>query len=198
MVDLTLQHVVMRVAALLLVASVHGYAVARLAAWLGDPGPLHDGRLSLNPLRHLDLVGSLVAVFFLFGWVRPVAIEARLLRGGRGGVVAVIAGAGVATLALPAILLLVRPWLINWLPDTEASEMFVLVETVLQLAVSLVVFNLLPIPPLTGAHLLSLVWPNVERALPRLQLWCSLPLALLVASGIVGRLMRPFIAAFGA
>jgi Zn-dependent protease len=190
-VDFTLQLVLMRIVALLLIASVHGAVVAAMAVWQGDPGPRQDGRFGLNPLRHLDVVGALAAVLFLLGWVRPVAIDARLLRRGRAGLALVVLTAFVATLAVPVVLRLVRPALLNLLPDTEASVFFVLVETVNQLAVSFAVFNLLPLPPLTGQHLLAILWPESAPLFRRAQMWMAAPLGLLVALGAIPWLLAP-------
>lgn len=191
MIDLTLQHVVMRLCAVVLIASVHGYAVAATAVLLGDAGPRHDGRLGISPLRHIDLVGGLVAVLFTAGWIRPVAIDAARLRPGRAGLVAVVLLSAAATLGLAALLRLVRPAVLSALPDTEASAFFVLVETITQLCVSFTLFNLLPLPPLTGAHLLAAVQPRRQAMIRRAGSYIAVPLALLIATGQVGRLLAP-------
>ena len=89
--DLTLQQVVLRIGAVLLIASVHGFAIAATACALGDPGPRHDDRLSLNPLRHVDPLGGLLAVLFTVGWIRPIAMDPGRLRPGAAGLLAVVA-----------------------------------------------------------------------------------------------------------
>jgi Zn-dependent protease len=89
------------------------------------------------------------------------------------------------------VLRLVRPALLNLLPDTEASVFFVLVETVNQLAVSFAVFNLLPLPPLTGQHLLAILWPGSAPLSRRAQMWMAAPLGLLVALGAIPWLLAP-------
>jgi Zn-dependent protease len=189
--DLTLQHVVLRIFAVLLIASVHGGAIATMAWVMGDRGPRDDGRLGFSPLRHLDLIGGLLTVLFTFGWIRPVAVDPGKLRSGRMGLVVLVAVASGATIALAVMLRLVRPLALNLLPDTAAATFFIFVETVGQLCVSFTVFNLLPIPPLTGQHLLVAALPWQRDAIRRIQPYCVVVLALLIATGVTARLLGP-------
>ena len=83
---------------------------------LGDPGPRYDGRLTANPFVHLDLFGSLALLLFGLGWSKPVAIDRKLLRGGRAGLLppVLVAFAGLL-LAAVALRLATAPAL-SWLP----------------------------------------------------------------------------------
>jgi Zn-dependent protease len=189
--DLTTEHVVLRIAALLLIASVHGFVVAGLACLLGDQGPRYDGRLSLSPWRHADPIGGGLMVLFTTGWIRPVAIDPRALHAGRGGLVIVILGAAAATVALAMLARMIRPVVMNLLPDTMATVFFVFVETLTQLCLTFALFNLLPVPPLTGQHWLVAIQPAWREAVTRLQLWFVVPLALLIGGGVAARLLAP-------
>jgi Zn-dependent protease len=189
--DLTLQQVVLRIGAVLLIASLHGFAVAATACAMGDAGPRYDGRLGLSPLRHVDPIGGLLVVLFTVGWIRPVAVDPGRLRPGRVGLLVVVIGASCATLGLGLLLRMVRPIVLNMLPDTAAATFFVFVETVGQLCISFTLFNLLPLPPLTGAHLLVAVLPRKRDALRRSQPYLAVLLALLIATGMVARLLAP-------
>lgn len=189
--DLTLQHVLLRVFAGLLIVSVHGGAVAAAAHMLGDPGPRHDGRLGLNPFRHLDLFGGLLFVPFTYGWIARVEVDPNKLRPGRAGMVAVVAGAACATLAAAELLRFIRPFVLNMLPDTAAATFFIFVETVGQLCVSFTLLNLLPVPPLTGQHLLVAVWPRKREALRHAQPYFAALFALLIVTGVTARLLAP-------
>lgn len=186
-----MQHVVLRIAAVLLIASVHGFAIAATACAMGDAGPRYDGRLTFNPLRHVDPIGGLLTVLFTIGWIRPVAVDPDKVWRGRSGLLAVVAIASSATIALALLLRLIRPLLLNMLPDTEAATFFVFVETVGQLVVSFTVFNLLPLPPLTGQHILVAVLPQKRDAFRRAQPYVAVLLALLIATGTAGRLLAP-------
>jgi Zn-dependent protease len=187
--DLTLQHVVLRIGAVLLIASVHGFSVAGLSCVLGDQGPRHDGRLGLGPWRHADPIGGLLMVFFALGWIRPIAVDPGSLRSGRIGLVVVVAGASGATLLLAISARLFRPFLLGLLPDTAAATLFIFIETLGQLCVSFTLFNLLPLPVLTGQHLLVSALPDWRKPIARVQIHVTVALALLVASGLAGRLL---------
>jgi Zn-dependent protease len=189
--DLTLQTVVLRICAGLLIVSVHGGAVAATAGLLGDPGPRQDGRLGRSPLLHVDLVGGLLIVLFTFGWVRPIAIDPDRMRSGRIGLLAVVAAASCATIAIAEALRLVRPFVLNMLPDTAAATFFVFVEVVVRLSVSFTLFNMLPVPPLTGQHLLVATWPRQRDTLRRTQPYCVALLVVLIATGVADRLLMP-------
>lgn len=189
--DLTLEHVVLRIGAVLLIASVHGFAIAATAGAMGDPGPRYDDRLSLNPMRHVDPIGGLLTVLFTVGWIRPVAVDPGKLRFGRAGLPVVVASASCATIALAELLRLVRPFVLNMLPDTAAETFFVFVETVGQLCISFTLFNLLPLPPLTGQHLLVAVLPRARDTIRRAQPCFAVLLLLLIATGVVTRLLAP-------
>jgi Zn-dependent protease len=193
--DLTLQHVVLRIVAVSLIASVHGWALAAMACRLGDPGPRYDGRVSFNPIRHLDIVGFLLVVFFTFGWIRTVSIDRERLWLGRTGLAIVVVAASGATIGLALLLQLVRPMILNWLPDTASSTFFVLVETVVQLCVSFTLFNMLPVPPLTGQYLLAATLTAKRDTLRRLSFPAVIVLALAIASGAIARLFAPIEAA---
>ena len=189
--DLTLQQVVLRIGAVLLIAAVHGFAVAATACAMGDAGPRYDDRLGLSPLRHVDPIGGLLMVLFTVGWIRPIAVDPDRLRPGRVGLLVVVIAASCATLGLGLLLRVVRPIVLNMLPDTAAATFFVFVEIVGQLCISFTLFNLLPLPPLTGAHLLVAVLPRKRDVLRRMQPWFVVLLALLIATGVVAWLLAP-------
>jgi Zn-dependent protease len=189
--DLTLQHVVLRIGAVLLIAGVHGFSIAGMSCLLGDQGPRHDGRLGLGPWRHVDPIGGLLMVFFTFGWIRPIAVDPGSLRSGRVGLVAVVAGASGATLLLAVLARMARPFLLGLLPDTAAATLFIFIETLGQLCISFTLFNLLPLPPLTGQHLLVAALPAWREAVAQMRIYPAVVLMLLVASGLAERLLAP-------
>lgn len=191
LIDLTLQQLVLRLCALLLIVAVHGLAVAATAVALGDPGPRQDGRLTLNPFAHLDILGGVSALLFSVGWIRPIAIDAAKLRPGRVGLaLAVIAGA-VATLLSALALRLVRPLVLPLLPDTASALVFALVEMTGTLSVWFALVNVLPVPSLTGSHLLMIVMPQSGHLIAKLQPFVAVLLALLAATGWITGLLAP-------
>ena len=190
MTDYSLQQLVLRLLAMVFIAAVHGIAVAGTAFALGDPGPRYDGRLTPNPLRHLDVLGTLGGVFSA-GWIRPIAIDPAELRTGRVGLVLVVLAGAAATLASIAALRFVRPYLLPLLPDTTSALAFAFIETIGELSLWFALVNVLPLPPLTGSHLLVAIAPQWRDPLRRAQPYAALLLAALAVAGVVMRLLAP-------
>jgi Zn-dependent protease len=182
--DLTLQQLVLRLVAYVFIAAVHGLAVAAAAVAMGDQGPRHDGRLHLNPLAHLDVIGTVSGVVFSVGWIRPIAIDPVHLRLGRIGLVVAVAAGAVATLLSAVALRRLRPFLLPLLPDTASVTAFALVETIGELSVWFALINVLPLPPLTGAHLLNAAVPACDKVIAKIAPYAGLVLALVAATGV--------------
>ena len=191
MIDFTLQQLVLRLGALLFIAGIHGAAVSATAVALGDQGPRHDGRLSLNPFVHLDILGGISALFFSVGWIRPISIDPALLRPGRAGLFLIVLAGATATLLSAVVLRLARPMVLPWLPDTTSAAVFALIETTGQLSLWFALFNLLPVPCLTGGHLLTVVMPQWDEIFRRSRPFAAVVLAILAATGLVAGLLAP-------
>jgi Zn-dependent protease len=139
---------------LLLAVDIHECAHAWAANELGDPTARYQGRLSLNPIVHLDPVGTLMMLFSLFGgigigWGKPVPVNPRNLRHGRAGQGLVALAGPSSNLVLAAALAL--PLHLGW---AGAGLTGYLWSILIGVNVSLALFNLLPIPPLDGASVL--------------------------------------------
>jgi Zn-dependent protease len=189
--DFSLQQLMLRLIAYFFIGSVHGLAVATAAVVLGDAGPRHDGRLRLNPLAHLDLVGTAAGVLFSFGWIRPIAVDPAALRIGRLGLIAVIGAGAAASLASVIALRALRPLTLPMLPDTRSADLFALIETIGELSLWFVLVNMLPLPPLTGAHWLSAIAPGWRKAIEGWRPYAGVVLVISAASGAVAQLLGP-------
>ena len=139
----------------------HGYA----ALWCGDPTAKNQGRLTFNPLAHLDLFGTLAMLLAYIGWAKPVPINPQNFKNRKWGV-AIVSVAGPLSNFLIAILAL--------LIYTQISRPFGLDNSMLGLFLimmagsnlGLAIFNLLPIPPLDGSKIfLSLAPRSVQEAI---------------------------------
>lgn len=148
----------------------HGYVADRF----GDPTARLLGRLNLNPLRHLDPIGTLAVFIFGFGWARPVPVNAGNLRHPKRDMIWVSLAGPLTNLSLAVLsALLLR--VITFLEPSLAgnSELFVQVVKPLRMmaAFSLYInvllgtFNLLPVPPLDGGRVLTGVLPRQQAAL---------------------------------
>ncbi len=190
MTDYSLQQLVLRLLAMVFIAAVHGIAVAGAAVALGDPGPRYDGRLTPNPLSHLDVLGTLAGVFSA-GWIKPIAIDPAELRTGRVGLVLVVLAGAATILAGIVALRFARPYLLPLLPDTTSALAFAFIETIGELGLWFALVNVLPLPPLTGSHLLVAVAPQWRDRLRRVQPYVALLLAALAVAGVITRLLGP-------
>ena len=191
MADFTLQQIVLRFCAMVLIVGIHGAVVAATACALGDPGPRYDERLRLSPLAHLDLLGFASGVLFSIGWIKPVAIDPAALRIGRIGLVVIVATAAIAILTIAVVLQLLRPLLLPFLGDTPSTLTFGLIETIGQLGIWFALINLFPAPPLTGSHLLTAFIPAAGEFMRRYHIYFALGLTALAATGIITRMLEP-------
>jgi Zn-dependent protease len=189
--DFTLQQIVLRFCAMVLIVGIHGAVVAATACALGDPGPRYDERLRLSPLAHIDLLGFASGVLFGVGWIKPVAIDAAALRIGRIGLVVIVATPAIAILTFAVMLQLLRPLLLPFLGDTPSTLTFGLIETIGQLGIWFALINLFPAPPLTGSHLLTAFIPAAGEFMRRYHIYFALGLTALAATGIITRTLEP-------
>lgn len=139
----------------------HEVAHGLVANWMGDDTAKRQGRLTLNPLDHLDPLGTLCMVFFGFGWAKPVPVNpSRFKRPKLGMTLTALAGP-VANFLLSFVLIFVAVLLQVALPGQRVA--LAVAEFFLQtgiLSVGLGVFNLIPIPPLDGSRVLQALLPG--------------------------------------
>ena len=157
MFDLSLEELLKVVPAVLFGLTVHELAHAWAALRLGDDTPRLMGRLTLNPLKHVDLIGFIMLVVAGFGWAKPVMINrANLKKPVRDDIL--IAMAGPLSNLLCAVLLVFLLKLVVLVPFRSGSAFQTVTSVFLvfiAINVSLGLFNLLPIPPLDGSHLVT-------------------------------------------
>ena len=191
MINFTLSQLLMRLCAVLLVATVQGFAIAAAARALGDDGPKHDGRLSIDPLRHLDLIGGAVGLIFAVGWARWVAIDPRALRHGRFDLLLVVI-AGFAAVVLGVLALrFARPFLLPWLPDTAAATAFALIQTIIEVGLASALLGLLPLPPLAQFRHHGHQHMSARERLAGRELVLGFIVAALVATGALAGVLDP-------
>ena len=178
---------------LLLAVTVHEVAHGWVADRLGDPTARLAGRLTLNPVPHIDPLGALAFVLAGFGWARPVPVDARNLRRPIHDM-AWVAAAGPLSNFLMAFVGLVLLVLVSRFVDSPfvARPVAGMLRFVYTFNLGLAIFNLIPLPPLDGGHFLPYFFPRRSwPLLARLQQYGPLILLLLVFSGATRYIVGP-------
>lgn len=176
--------------------SFHEYAHALVADRLGDHTPYYQGRLTINPLAHIDWLGFLLLALVHFGWAKPVQVNPLNFRR-----VTIRTGMMLVSLAGPAmnIVLAIAGLLgLKYLPFILTADNLVmaarLLEPLVWINVILAAFNLIPIPPLDGSKILAGLLPGQQAEFfYRLEPYGTVILMLLIVSGVMETVLNPFI-----
>ena len=199
----TLQLIAIAIVPTLLAIVVHEVAHGWVAYRLGDNTAYMLGRLTLNPLKHIDPIGTILVpllliltVGFAFGWAKPVPINWRNLHNPRRDTTLVAAAGPFANL-LMAIAWGVIIKLASFLPDNAAMmalPLFYMSMFGILINIVLMVFNLIPIPPTDGGRIaVNLLPPRLGYQLSRLQPFGLIIILLLLVSGMLWRIIGPVI-----
>ncbi|MFB9757420.1 site-2 protease family protein [Ectobacillus funiculus] len=164
-----LQQIPLVVLAIAAALSLHEFAHAYVAYKFGDPTAKQQGRLTLSPLAHLDIVGT-IAIFLLgFGWARPVPVNPYFFKRPRlAGILVSVAGP-LSNLLLGIVgyilwYALISTGALHMLPDAVGKTLYEFFQIFIGLNLVLFVFNLLPLPPLDGYRILEDLMPMNVRA----------------------------------
>lgn len=146
---------IIRIPVLLFAITIHEYAHGRAALSLGDPTAKNAGRLSFNPISHIDPFGAICLFLFNFGWAKPVPVDVRYFKNIKRDTVLMSISGPLSNIAAAFVTgMLIRYFLVGWEIYIKVLIYMILMNTGLGL------FNLLPIPPLDGSHVLENVLPT--------------------------------------
>jgi Zn-dependent protease len=162
----------------------HGYVAYRL----GDTTAKDMGRLTLNPIRHIDLWGLLMMAIFSFGWAKPVPVNMRNFKNPKRGMAITALAGPLSNIFLAAVVLALFGIAYRFLPETSAgvTVLNALYRTA-YLSVALAVFNILPIPPLDGSKVLfSFLSDGAYAKLMRYERFGFILLILIVTTSVFG------------
>jgi Zn-dependent protease len=189
--DLSLHQLLIRAGACIVVVAIHGFSLAAIARVMGDRGPQFDERLTLNPISHLDVLGAATMILFQLGWIRPIAIDPALLHFHRLSLVVCTCGSLVVTLAAVVLLLGLRIPVLSIMPSAIVPTVIATLNAAVEMCAWFVAFNLLPLPPLTGAHFLVAARPSMAPLLAKYRIFAEITFAVLILSGMVQPFVRP-------
>ena len=150
---------IFRLFALILALVVHEFGHAVMTLWLGDDTPKKQGRVSLNPLSHLDLLGLLMVLYVNFGWAKPVMTNPNRYRLSPrfGMIIVAIAGPFMNFILAMISIAILNALFLTAAPNNVLMTLFSMMASI---NISLMIFNLIPIPPLDG-------WNIIGNLLPR-------------------------------
>ena len=136
----------------------HGYVAYRL----GDDTAKRAGRLTLNPLRHIDIMGLLMMIVFKFGWAKPVPVNMWKFKNPKKGMAITAAAGPIANLLIALVFLFLYGFLFALLhrPGRSLNWLLEMLYITAYLSIALAIFNIIPIPPLDGSRILLVVLPR--------------------------------------
>ncbi|MDI3507832.1 MAG: hypothetical protein PWP55_24 [Clostridiales bacterium] len=177
--------------ALLIAFSFHEFAHALVADRLGDPTPRQQGRLTLDPMAHIDVIGFLLLLFAGFGWAKPVEIDPRNFKNRKWGDILVSIAGPLTNLIIALIAYIVLAFL-SMSTSFDNQIIANILWAIVGLNIGLAVFNILPIPPLDGYHVIkSLFFRYNVKFFWEFERYSFIVLIILIITGIIGRIMNP-------
>ena len=181
--------------------TVHEYAHGWAASRLGDNTARMAGRLTLNPIKHIDLVGTIIIPIvllllggFLFGWAKPVPVDARNLRSPRGDMAWVAIAGPFSNLIMAFLWSLLLPLgkIVFNISSDVGLLMIYMAQAGVLINLALMLLNLIPIPPLDGSRILSAFLPlRLSYQYNRLEQYGFIFLIILLAFGWLGNIIGP-------
>nr|MBF0223280.1 site-2 protease family protein [Desulfobulbaceae bacterium] len=193
-----IQQIIILAPPLLFALTIHEYAHGYVAYQYGDPTAFNQGRLTLNPLKHIDPLGVLCFIILKIGWAKPIPVNAAYFKNPRHDLLWVsLAGPGANLVAAvaSALLLKVLTLFLHLVPAVVLLPVLQMVSASVWINIVLAVFNLVPIPPLDGSKILSgLLPPDIARSYARIEPYGFIFLLILFYTGILPKMIMPIIA----
>ncbi len=196
MFNFDLPSLIANIPALMIGFAFHEFAHAWVADYLGDPTPRSQGRLTLNPIAHLDLFGTLMALLYRFGWAKPVQINPHYFRGDpvRGRMYVSLAGP-VMNLLVAFVSMIIWGFSVQFLQGSTWSPVVSQISMAIVLMnLGLGIFNLIPIPPLDGFAVLGGLLPrHLARKLDFLEQYGMIILVIVLFTKVLGSILFPIV-----
>ena len=176
---------------LIIAMVIHEYAHARVAVALGDRTPMLMGRLTLNPAAHIDPVGLIMLFLVRFGWAKPVIIDPRNFRKPRRDDI-LVSLAGPAANLVTAFFALVALLVLKSTMGHLSFGVYQVFQLIIIYNINFAIFNLIPLPPLDGSHvLMQLLPPRMAYRYARLERYSFLILIALIMPPVLSMIFIP-------
>ena len=177
--------------AIIIAMVVHEYSHARVAYALGDYTPQLQGRLTLNPVAHVDPIGLLMLFIVHFGWAKPVQINPMNFSNPRRDDI-LVSLAGPASNLITAFVFTIMLVLMVKFHIPFSEGLLVVFKLIIIYNINFAIFNMLPIPPLDGSHILRNILPyEMARAYEQLERYSFVFLILIIATPILDYVFVP-------
>lgn len=192
MLDLVLEKLI-TIPLIFICLTVHEFAHGFVAYRLGDTTAKEMGRLTLNPIRHIDWIGAFAMFFLGFGWAKPVPVNPyRFTKSGSRGIIWVSIAGPLSNIIMAFIAVIAYVLLAYMVPATMTNLIGVLLRSFITLNIGFAVFNLIPIPPLDGSKVLMYFLPyNAKCRMEQKQNMLFMLLMLASFMGVLGRIITP-------
>ncbi len=188
----SLREIIISIPPFLLALSFHEFAHAWAADRMGDPTARNMGRLTINPIAHLDILGTLLLVLYHFGWAKPVPVNPLNFRNIRKGefivsIAGPVSNLLLATVGMAVLSLLYRFAATGWMYTLmDMTGLFVWINIILA------VFNMIPLPPLDGSHVLESLLPSkYDHIFDKIAMYGPFILMLLVFTNVFSYVIIP-------
>ena len=157
-----MQNIIIVVPTVLIALMGHELAHGWVSIKLGDPTPKIDGRMTLNPLKHLDPIGTILMVVTGFGWAKPVRVNPMYYNDRKKGMALVALAGPAANLVMAALGMIIGMFLVKIFSHSAFAATLIgsYTSTFVSMNLGFLVFNLIPLPPLDGSKILGMFLPN--------------------------------------
>lgn len=191
MFDFNLMHIIAGLPGLLIAMVIHEYAHAQVAVWLGDFTPRLMGRLTLNPKAHVDPIGMLMLFLVHFGWAKPVMINPRNFKNPKRDDI-LVSLAGPAANFITAFLALLVLLIYSRIGGDMTAGVYLVFQMIIEYNIGFGIFNLIPLPPLDGSHVLMQLLPrDMAYKLAGLERYSFLILIVLLMTPVLSMILIP-------
>lgn len=177
---------------LLIAMTVHEYAHAKVADNLGDFTPRMNGRLTLNPIAHIDPIGLITLFFAQIGWAKPVPINPNNFNNAKRGELQVSLAGPLSNLIVALVATIA--YALCWKYGMTQHWLLMVIQLIILFNINFAIFNMVPLPPLDGSKVLAALLPGnlaYRFETSSVSRYSFFILIILVFSGILGRIIFP-------